>query len=84
MTTPVLLDSTRLSAFGIAGPRADGLCLPPETPDGSALSIRGRWLIASDRASGATDHADLGRWLPGFTASRRVRAGQIPIAHRSV
>lgn len=84
MTTPVLLGSTRLSAFGIAGPRADRLCLPPETPDGTALSIRGRRSLAPRRASGAADHADHRRLLRGFIASRRARAGQIPIAHRSL
>lgn len=84
MTTSGLLDSTRLSAFRIARPRADGLCLPPETLDGTALSSRRRRSLVPRHASGAADHAEPRRLLRGFNASRRVRAGQIPIAHRSI
>ena len=84
MTTPVHLPSTRLSALGIPEPRADLLCLLPESPDRSALSIQRRRSSAPYCASGAADHADPRRLLPVFTATRRAGAGQIPIAHRSL
>jgi len=81
--TSVLPDPNRLSASGIARPRADGLCLPTEAPSGTALSIRRQRSMAAHRALGVADQTDYRRRLPGFNASGRLRAGRIPIARRS-
>ena len=83
MTTRAFPDSPVLSAFGIAGPRADGLRLSLETSGDTIVSIQARRKFAPRRATAGTDHADPRCPTPDVDASRRVRATKIPIAHLS-
>lgn len=82
MMTPMIPTCVCLSAFGIAGPRANGLCQPFPSRDHSTLVWR-RWRsFALCCRSSAAGHTESGRAAPSFNTSSRTRAGQIPIARR--